>query len=119
MSKPVLVNFSVAGGLATVIVSLPVHAGQGPVSADDFLTRLEDGPGDAAQPDKVHVEGEMVEAANAQDAVTQRSQRPKSLAAGDDDGNRWEIHARLVKFPSGIGVVASGVAGDQDGGTEY
>ncbi len=77
------------------------------VTADDFLPPVSGGPTDVKQPDQVAMKGKTVTAPTAQDAVKAAvQQNVKELANGDTP----EVGAKMVKFPSGLGFVASGVA---------
>ena len=77
------------------------------VTADDFLPPVSGGPTDVKQPDQVAMKGKTVTAPTAQDAVNAAvQQNVKELANGDTP----EVGAKMVKFPSGLGFVASGVA---------
>lgn len=79
----------------------------GQVSADDFLPPVEGGPTDIKQPDKVAIDGDVVVAVNAQDAINAAvDENVDELANGDTP----EVGAKMVKFPSGLGFVATGVS---------
>jgi len=76
------------------------------VTADDFLPPVMGGPTDVKQPDQVAMADDVVEAATAQDAVNVAvKENVKELA-----DNIEEVGARMVKFPSGLGFVATGAA---------
>jgi hypothetical protein len=76
------------------------------VTADDFLPPVQGGPTDVKEPSKVKVEGKVVSASTAQDAINAAAaQNAKELAAGDTA----EVGAKMVKFSSGLGFVATGV----------
>jgi hypothetical protein len=77
------------------------------VTADDFLPPVSGGPTQVQQPDQVATKGKTVTAPTAQDALNAAvQQNVKELANGDTP----EVGAKMVKFPSGLGFVATGVA---------
>jgi hypothetical protein len=102
-AKPLLTLFlpSLACCLAASLVF-----GQVP-TADDFLPPVSGGPTDVKQPALVAVTDQVVSAATAQDAMNAAMQRNVAdLAAGDTA----EMGAKMVKYPSGLGFMATGVA---------
>lgn len=99
-----LKNIALTCLLATI---LPLWTGpaQAQVTADDFLPPVQGGPTDVKEAAKVKVEGKVVSAASAQDAMNAAArQNQKELAGGDTA----EVGAKMVKFPSGLGFVATG-----------
>lgn len=97
------------GGLAVLtaigllIVSAAAGRAQEP-SVGDFIPLIAGGSAKIEEPDKVVVEEEQVSAATAQDAINAGvEENKKELSGGDAMAG-----ALLVKFPSGIGVVATG-----------
>jgi len=85
----------------------PVAASAQVPTADDFLPPVSGGPTDVKQPDQVAMTEQTVTAATAQDAMNAAVRKNvEELAAGDTP----EVGAKMVKFPSGLGYVASGVA---------
>ncbi|MBN1852863.1 MAG: hypothetical protein JW829_09070 [Pirellulales bacterium] len=97
--------------LLTIILLLSVWivpcAAFAQVTADDFLPVVQGGPVDVKQPEKVVVKDDVVTAATAQDAVNAAVQENINDLQGGDTG---EVGAQMVKFPSGLGFVATGVA---------
>src|SRR5437016_374187 len=85
---------------------LPSH---GQVKADEFLAPSAGGPKEVKAPDGLRVEGRVVKARTAQDAINAAvAQNKKELQSG-----AWatpEIGTRMVQFPSGLGYVATGMA---------
>ncbi len=79
----------------------------GQVTADDFLPPVQGGPVDVKAPDKVRFEKGVVVAATAQDAINAAVQQNKKDAHGE---KTTEVGARMVKFPSGLGFVATAAA---------
>lgn len=90
--------------LATISVGT---AGFAQVTADDLLPPVRGGPSDVKEPAKVKIKGEVVEAASAQDAMNAAVEENQEQLSG----NINEVGARMVKFPSGLGFVATGAAG--------
>ena len=77
------------------------------VTADDFLPVVQGGSTAVKQPEKVAVNDKTVTAATAQDAInTVVQENKKKLKATDSP----EVGAKMIKFPSGLGFVASGLA---------
>lgn len=82
------------------------------VSAEDFLPPVRGGSTEVKQPDQVAVAEESVQAATAQDAanaavqenVKQMAAQAASLEKSPEIGSRW------IQFPSGAGIVATGMA---------
>jgi len=94
----------IAAIVVSAAVAVPVLA---QVTADDFLPPVTGGPVDVKEPGKVRVKGDVVEAATAQDAINAAVQRnTEDLRGGDTP----EVGAKMVKFPSGLGFVATGVS---------
>ena len=87
--------------------SLPVAASAQVPTADDFLPPVSGGPTDVKQPDQVAITEQTVTAATAQDAMNAAVKKNAEELA---DGDTAEVGAKMVKFPSGLGFVASGVA---------
>ena len=85
-----------------IFVAAPAFA---QVTADDFLPPVKGGPTDVKAPDKVKTEGKTVEADTAQDAVNAAVAKNK---ADLKNGDTPEVGAVMVKFPSGLGFVATG-----------
>lgn len=76
-------------------------------TADDFMPVVQGGPSDIKQPEQVAIKNKLVSAATAQDAVNAAvAENVKDLKNGDTS----EVGAKMVKYPSGLGFVASGVA---------
>ncbi|MHC4402331.1 MAG: hypothetical protein ACYTG0_21915 [Planctomycetota bacterium] len=80
--------------------------GKAQITADDFLPPVQGGPTDVKQPDQVEVQGDVVTAATAQDAINVAVQENLD----DLSDNVQELGGRMVRFPSGLGFVASGAA---------
>lgn len=77
------------------------------VTADDFLPPVMGGPADVKDPAKVRKGKRLIEAADAQDAMNAAvAQNQADLKGGDTA----EVGAVMVKFPSGIGFVATGAS---------
>ena len=76
------------------------------ITADDFLPPIQGGPTDVQQPDQVNIQGDVITAATAQDAINVAVQE----IVDDLADNVEELGGRMVKFPSGLGFVASGAA---------
>ena len=77
------------------------------VTADDFLPVVQGGSAAVKQPEKVAVSDKLVTAATAQDAINAAVQENKKKLK---DNDAPEVGAKMVKFPSGLGFVASGLA---------
>ena len=76
-------------------------------TADDFLPVVQGGPSDVKKPQQVSVKDKVVTAASAQDAVNAAvAENVKGLKGSDTP----EAGAKMVKYPSGLGFVASGIA---------
>ena len=93
-------------GFILVQWACPVSA-TAQVTADDFLPVVQGGSADVKQPEKVAMNDKVVTAATAQDAINAAVQENKKKLKGNDTP---EVGAKMVKFPSGLGFVASGVA---------
>jgi hypothetical protein len=76
-------------------------------TADDFLPPVSGGPTDVKQPEQVAMTEQVVKAATAQDAMNAAVKKNVEEMA---DGDTAEVGANMVKFPSGLGFVATGVA---------
>lgn len=76
-------------------------------SADDFLPPVSGGTTDVKQPDQVAHSEQAVTAASAQDAINAAVKKNVQEMA---DGDTPEVGAKMVKYPSGLGFVASGMA---------
>ena len=87
--------------------SLPVAASAQVPTADDFLPPVSGGPTDVKQPDQLALAEQTVTAVTAQDAMNAAVKKNVQELA---DGDTAEVGAKMVKFPSGLGFVASGVA---------
>lgn len=76
-------------------------------TADDFLPPVSGGPTDVKQPTQVAMTEQVVTAATAQDAMNAAVKKNvEELANGDTA----DVGAIMVKYPSGLGFVATGVA---------
>jgi len=76
-------------------------------TAGDFLPVVRGGPSDVKEPEKVEVQEGVVTAATAQDAINAGVEKNvEDLGAG----NIEEVGAVVVRFPSGIGFVATDMA---------
>jgi hypothetical protein len=76
------------------------------VTADDFLPVVQGGAAEVKQPDKVAVNGKIVTAATAQDAINAAvAENKKGLKSSTP-----ERGVRVVKYPSGLGYVATATA---------
>ena len=93
-------------GLITAGCAWPASA-EAQVTADDFLPLVQGGSAELKQPEKVAVRDKVVTAATAQDAINAAVQENKTALKGSDAP---EVGATMVKFPSGLGFVASGLA---------
>lgn len=93
-------------GLAACAVICPSMV-FGQPSADDFLPVVQGGSVEVENPEKVVVKDTLVAAATAQDAINAAVQENKRQLK---DGDTREVGAKMVKFPSGLGFVASGLA---------
>src|SRR5437764_15486967 len=80
-------------------------AAQGPKSADDILPPVLGGPQEVAQPREVKDQDGCVHAASAQDAANAAAKKLEKQAA-----ERKAAGCTMVRFPSGLGYVASGLA---------
>ena len=83
------------------------------ISVDDFLAPVEGGETKIQQPTKVKVDvkADTVEAATAQDAVNAAvEQNKKEIKEQGANDAKPEVGTTLINFPSGLGVVATGVA---------
>lgn len=90
--------------MIAALISVPAFA---QLTADDFMPPVMGGTTEVKAPDQVKVEGDTVSAASAQDAMNSAVRlNEKELKGGDTP----EVGAKLVKFPSGLGFVASGAA---------
>jgi hypothetical protein len=78
-------------------------------TADDFLAPINGGPTKVADAEKVKAAGRTIAAANAQDAINAAVDANKKELKDGGNGSP-EIGARMVKFPSGLGFVATGAA---------
>jgi hypothetical protein len=104
MNASRLVTLALAS-LACCLVPAIVF-GQVP-TADDFLPPVSGGPTDVKQPAQVAMTEQVVTAATAQDAMNAAVKKNAEELA---DGDTPEVGAKMVKYPSGLGFVASGVA---------
>ena len=93
-------------GLVVVHWACPSSA-TAQVTADDFLPVVQGGSAEVKQPEKVVVNDKVVTAATAQDAINAAVQENKKKLKATEAP---EVGAKMVKFPSGLGFVASGVA---------
>lgn len=93
-------------GLLIVVSAVP-DKGLAQVTADDFLPVVQGGSPEVNQPDKVAVKGRVVTAATAQDAINAAVVDTKKAIK---ENNSPEVGARMVKFPSGLGYLATGMA---------
>lgn len=100
--------FRIAGAVSLAFVVLMTPATSvAQVTADDFLPVVQGGPAAVKQPTQVTVKDKVVTAASAQDAIN------AAVAANVKDLERAdapEVGAKMVKFPSGLGYVATGMA---------
>ena len=76
-------------------------------SAADFTPVVRGGPPDVKQPEKVALKEDVVTAATAQDAINAAVDKNVENLGGS---NIEEIGATIVRFPSGIGFVATDMA---------
>ena len=116
-------HFCKAMWASVVIVSLTVSplVAQD-VTVDDFLPPSRGGATEIEKPAEVKDSGEVIVASSAQDAVLaateanvkelQAAPKPKAdnASSGPDDSSMTEVGAHFVKFPSGMGVVATGMS---------
>ena len=66
-------------------------------TADDFLPVVQGGPSDVKQPQQVAVEGKVITAATAQDAINAAvGENAKGLKNADTP----EVGAKMVKYPA-------------------
>jgi hypothetical protein len=72
------------------------------VAAADFLPPVQGGPTEVSDPDSISVNGNVVEAASAQDGF--------NVATNAATGGAPEDGSTIVYFPSGIGFVATGLS---------
>ncbi len=110
----------VCGLLATVSLAISQVHGQG-VTVDDFLPPSRGGATEVTKPAAVKDTGDVIAAATAQDAALaaaeanvkdlKKAPAPKAdnAEAAADDAYP-ELGAHWVKFPSGAGVVATGMS---------
>ena len=91
--------------LACMVCVIPVVVAAQVPTGDDFLPVVQGGPTDVKQPDKVAMSGKTLTAATAQDAMNAAEQRN---IKGMGTGGSAEVGATMVKFPSGLGFVATG-----------
>jgi len=90
----------------TAVASLAPAAAFAQVTADDFIPVAQGGRKGIEKPELVAVSGTTVTAATGQDAINAAEKKNiEALAAGGTE----EMGARMVKFPSGLGFVATGV----------
>ena len=88
--------------LASIFISSNAQA---QVSADDFLPVVQGGSSEVESPEEVAIKDDVVSAETAQDAINAAVDvNEKELANGDT----LEVGAKMVKFGSGIGFVATG-----------
>lgn len=93
--------------IVCALLALVTQTCDAQVTADDFMPVHQGGPSEVKQPEEVKVEGDVVEAATAQDAMNAAAdENEKELAKGDTD----QVGCKMVKFGSGIGFVASGIS---------
>jgi hypothetical protein len=76
-------------------------------SAASFIPAVRGGPTDIQEPEKVAVKDDVVTAATAQDAINAAVEKNVDDLGGS---NIEEIGAVVVRFPSGIGFVATDMA---------
>ena len=77
------------------------------VTADDFLPPIQGGPTKVQAPEKVKVTKAGVTASSAQDAInTAVQENTRECSQHEEHG----VGVRLVRFPSGLGFVATGMA---------
>jgi len=87
------------------------------VSVDDFLSPTQGGTTAIKQPKKVVVnqKTDEVKAASAQDAINAAViENKKEIKADGPSDDKPEIGTSLIRFPSGMGVVATGAASYRD-----
>jgi len=77
------------------------------VTAKDFLPPVMGGPADVKEPGKVTKGKKLIEGASAQDAMNAAVAQNKADLKG---GDTPEVGAVMVKFPSGLGFVATGAS---------
>jgi hypothetical protein len=101
-----IVKLCTAGALAAAVIlaagSVPAQA---PRSLDDILSVVQGGTKEVAQPKQVKDKGGCVEAASAQDAINAGVRKLAKQA-----GARRTAGCTMVRFPSGLGYVAMGLA---------
>lgn len=95
-------KWAAIGFAATAIGSSVAASGGGPKSADDLLPPVLGGPKEIAKPMEVKHEEGAIKAASAQDAAN---------AAVKEAKERKTQGVVEIRFPSGMGYVATGVAG--------
>ena len=112
---------SLFASLAVVVIATTSLRAQ-TVTVDDFLPPSRGGADKVKQPAVVKDLGDVITAATAQDAVLAALQanvadlkdapQPKAdnADAGVADSSLTELGAHFVKFPSGEGVVATGMS---------
>ena len=116
MSNRVLTSLSVILLASVVFVGTTAAAEKRPLSADDFVAPASGGSVEVEQPDQVKLAGEVVTAATAQDAINTAVAKNKETFSGNRDQALEGTQVRLVQFPSGLGVVATGVGTYEDTG---
>ena len=80
------------------------------LSVNDFLPPVQGGSTEVNNPDKVRVTDDSIQASTAQDAINIAVQSNKrNIEEGKTAAP--ELGAKMVRFPSGIGFVATGIGG--------
>jgi hypothetical protein len=96
---------------STVCCALIVAHGanaQSPPKADEFIPIAQGGPATVKNPKAVKTEGKnLISASDAQDAINAAVMQNKKELQG---GTGKEVGATMVKYPSGLGFVATGAA---------
>jgi len=82
------------------------------ISGSDFLPPVQGGDEQIEKPEQVKIKNDVVEAASAQDAMNAAvQQNRKDLAADPEAASETpEIGVKLLKFGSGRGILATGMA---------
>ena len=82
------------------------------ISGSDFLPPVQGGDEQIEKPEQVKIKNDVVEAATAQDAMNAAvQQNQKDLAADPEAASETpEIGAKFLKFGSGVGILATGMA---------
>ena len=117
-------NLWILTGLLALCWLLPAVA-LAQVTADDFMPVVQGGPSEVKEPAKVEIKKDVVKAQTMQDGINAAVTASKKELKGDvkvepgkapehsekkDQANdKIEICAKIIKTPSGIGFVATGI----------